>query len=326
MGEIRGRQETPLYQDAMLSKEENRNTESETVTETGKQEEKTWSGIQEKIPERQPQSMVTDTFAAPVSGVEQELLTGAPTADAFGKQMLKQENIYPKGNVLMVGQRIPKNKGAYETDGVILYHSYCLGNHPYLLQDDRVELTQENVYICGHSNKKKQTISGYTMLEIAGMLYHKCKYRGEQKIVIITGYSKYKNENKEDMADLLREGLETFGIKAEVEAFAQHTAVLVEYFGNAYANDIPYASYIFSKIQDRMLQKIGKHPLVLEMESYQREISEYIMSSGIEVARFNHSVIKRSRNKVTWVTFLLKGAAAVLLVVGLAAILGALFF
>ena len=251
--------------------------------------------------------------------------TGAPTADAFGKQMLKQENVYSKGNVLMVGRRIPKNKGAYETDGVILYHSYCLGNHPYLIQDDQVELSKETVYICGHSDKKSQTISGYTMLELAGMLYYKCKYRGEQKIVIITCYGKYKNENKEDMADLLREGLETFGVKAEVEVFAQNTVVAVEYFGNAYVNDIPYSSYIFAKIQDGMLRKIGKHPLVLEMESYQREISEYIMSSGIEVARFNHSVIKKSRNKVTGVTLFLKMFGAVILVLGVAMLL-AMFF
>lgn len=255
-----------------------------------------------------------------------ELAKGAPTAAAFGQQMLKQENIYSKGNVLMVGKRIPKNKGAYEIDGVILYHSYCLGNHPYLIQDEQVELTKDTVYLCGQSDKAEQTISGYTMLEIAGMLYYKCKYRGEQKIVIMTCYGKRKNENKEDMADLLREGLETFGIKAEVEVFAQNTVVMVEYFGNAYASDISYSSYIFAKIQDKMLQKIGKHPLVLEMESYQREISEYIMTSGIEVARFNHSVIKKSRNKVTWVTLGLKLLSFALLVLGLAVLLAMLFF
>lgn len=246
--------------------------------------------------------------------------------ETFEKQIQKQENIYQKGNVLIVGKRIPKNKGAYETNGVILYHAYCLGTHPYLMQDDNITLTEGNLYICGDSDRKTQTISGYTMLEIAGMLYYKCKYRGEQKIVIMTSYGKRKNDIKEDMADRLRDGLETFHIKAEVEVFAANTAVLVDYFGNAYASDISYAPYIFAKVRDRMLKKIGTHPLILEMESYQKEIMEYILNSGIEVARFNHSVIKKSRNKVTWFMMLLKVLALAAVVVILAVLLAVFVF
>lgn len=306
-------------EEAKIEAERPWRTEEAGREETGREETERWTGSPfGSIPPVYLEKPIPVSSAVPSSG--------GSMGETFEKQIQKQENIYSKGNVLIVGKRIPKNKGAYETNGVILYHAYCLGTHPYLIQDDDVSLTEGNLYICGDSDRKAQTISGYTMLEIAGMLYYKCKYRGEQKIIIMTSYGKRKNDIKEDMADMLRDGLESFHIKAEVEVFAANTAVLVDYFGNAYASDISYAPYIFAKVQDRMLRKIGTHPLILEMESYQKEIMEYILNSGIEVARFNHSVIKKSRNKVTWFMMLLKGLALAAVVVGLAVLLAVFVF
>lgn len=144
---------------------------------------------------------------------------------------------------------------------------------------DKIELSGR-VYICGHGNIKKQTISGYTIEEIANELNHNF-ILNNCDIKIMSCYGKVKNSNGKNMADLLLNNLKQLGCSnIKVQAIAENTTIIVpdKTKNTAVARDVKLKSYTFDAIQ--AWQQLCSICLPIKLntnKNYQKRLKLYYM-------------------------------------------------
>lgn len=172
---------------------------------------------------------------------------------------------FEKGNSIIVGKRKKSKKQIikdyYLIDGVLVYDAYCLSSSvPHLLQGMTKSISLndgEPIYLCGHGNGKKQTISEYTMEELAGLLATHCNMTNISKMYIMSCHGKHKNKSGDDMASLLKAELLKLGIDLDIESVCENTTIVVDYFNKALVADKKYNTVYFtiqqSKYQKRFL-------------------------------------------------------------------------
>lgn len=161
------------------------------------------------------------------------------------------------GTVIIVGKKTKKSN-KFKVDAIVTYDSFCLARknsnfNIYLLQHkdkSKIKLLGR-VYICGHGNEKKQTISDYNITEIANELNHNF-ILNNCDIRIMSCYGKVKNSNGKDMADLLLSNLKQLGCSnIKVQAVAEGTTIIVpdKTKNTAVVVDEKLESYTFYAIQ-----------------------------------------------------------------------------
>lgn len=104
------------------------------------------------------------------------------------------------------------------------------------------------LYLCGHGNKKKRTISDLTMKQLAALLA-KQKYRGKQTIKLASCNSLRKKKGQ-DLADELRHELQILGITADCTAMAKDTS-----FFWRENDDCRYSSVHFNSGSNKIFHK-----------------------------------------------------------------------
>lgn len=107
------------------------------------------------------------------------------------------------------------------------------------VQTDRI------LYICGHGSKKKQTISGFRMQELASMFVN-AKYTGKQPIVIASCYGALKRHHK-DMAQQLQQAFSSLGVDCTCSALATGTSFVWESDSEVQCNSVRF-NKVFTSI------------------------------------------------------------------------------
>lgn len=113
------------------------------------------------------------------------------------------------------------------------------------------------LYLCGHGNKKKRTISDLTMKQLAALLA-KQKYRGKQTIKLASCNSLRKKRGQ-DLADELRHELEILGITADCTAMANDTSFYWREKDDCCYSSVHFnsgSSKIFHKFQNLLFKEI----------------------------------------------------------------------
>lgn len=207
---------------------------------------------------------------------------------------------FKKGNSLIVGKKIKDKENEYEIDGVLVYDAYCLSSsNPFLLQCSNLNLAvNEPVYICGHGDGKKQEISGYSMREIAVMLKYNTNISQIKEIVIISCHGQQKNHLGTDMANLLQKELLGLGINVKVESVAEHTTIVVDYFGRALVADKKYLKFLFSTYQTNLQNRFGCLKLIVNNNSVtiNQELADYLSQYGKDIAVHNYALISKGKD------------------------------
>lgn len=158
----------------------------------------------------------------------------------------------------------------------------------FLLQSTNIEFNKNQpIYICGHGNEYNQTISNYSMKDIAEMLKNNTNLSGNEKIYIMACYSKYRNKDGKDMSDLLKEELKKININ--VESVCRHTTVIVDFFGKAYVYD--FKTNIFALKQERYLKKFHCDKLYLSSENTEKVLKKNLLDYGFLVTKYNYDYI-----------------------------------
>lgn len=133
-----------------------------------------------------------------------------------------------------------QDKHGYSTDSICNCDaSFFSISQPVVLQtaDFKSVSADRILYVCGHGNKFKRTISGYHMHAIAKM-FKDAGYDGAQKIVIASCYGLCK-KHKKTLADELIEAFKSIDIDAKCEAIATGTSLVWEESGRVVCKDLP---------------------------------------------------------------------------------------
>lgn len=209
-------------------------------------------------------------------------------------------------------QNVIYKQNKFVIDGVLVYDSYCLSSGtPYLLQVKGNLNAGETIYICGHGNEKYQTISGYTMKEIAEMLCQNYKYSGLEEIVIMSCYAASKNKYGKDMADLLLEELNQIGLNVQndVKSVCKYTSIVIDFFGNALVMDkyptkgkwdIVNENRInnFYGNQSKIEKELHCKELYLDTVNYQQQMDNYKEQEYVkEIAGWNYKEFFNIKNR-----------------------------
>lgn len=115
--------------------------------------------------------------------------------------------------------------------------------------------TDRILYICGHGSKKKQTISGFSMKDLASMFVN-AKYTGKQPIVIASCYGALKRHHK-DMAQQLQQAFNDLGIDCTCSALATGTSFVWESDSEVQCNSVRF-NKVFTSICMRLQDKFIK--------------------------------------------------------------------
>ena len=163
-----------------------------------------------------------------------------------------------KGLGVVVAQKI---NGQYYTDTICNCDAMFLSiTTPVVLQtaDFSKVAASHTLYLCGHGNKSKRTISGYRIKEIAQMLVQ-AHYSGQQEIAIASCHSLCKRHGK-SMADELQEALKALGVQCSCKAVAKGTTVVLESkTDNVVTGDIPFKlrhAQIFATAQSTLFGRV----------------------------------------------------------------------
>lgn len=136
-----------------------------------------------------------------------------------------------KGLGVIVG--VSDKNGGLHTDSICNCDAHFLSiGTPVVLQNaDFSKVPADRVlYLCGHGSRKKRTISGYTMEQIAD-LFVDAKYTGAQSIYIASCHSLKKKHGK-TFADELTEAFSARGIGCVCKALAHDTSIVYEQDGD----------------------------------------------------------------------------------------------
>lgn len=123
-----------------------------------------------------------------------------------------------------------KNKdGALQTDAIVACDakSFSISN-PIVLQESNLKKVKEEhpLYICGHGNKRKRTISGLKMKDLAAMLKEH-GYSGKQIIYVASCWSARKKHGK-TIAEELQSELSKLGIECSCIALAEEVSLVYD--------------------------------------------------------------------------------------------------
>lgn len=198
-----------------------------------------------------------------------------------------------------VGLIIPReNKdGSIFTDTVVLYDATQVSKgKPWILSDDfSFDAVKDHVvYVCGHGNKGRHTISGMSMKKLAKKLIEH-GYTGKQKLILLSCHTKSFFKSK-DMAIKLSKALVSHGIYAEIESFASGTTIVT----NEKIADVNFTlseRHFFFAIQRLLSQKItlGSHTKQQGIATKQDKIIHEWNSSFV-----NGNGIRMIQNTVFW--------------------------
>lgn len=180
-----------------------------------------------------------------------------------------------------------KNKnGGLTTDSIVACDARFFSiSTPAILQDSNfAKISKDRIlYVCGHGSKKKQTISGYRMDEIAQM-FVEAKYTGQQKIVIASCYGLHKRHGS-NMADLLKAAFNKLGIECECEALAEGTSFVWESDNEVLCNSVR-----FNKVFTSICMKIQEHFIKNTFEPNSTTLNHDFKVRSSDVSTWNKNV------------------------------------
>lgn len=121
----------------------------------------------------------------------------------------------------------PDKNGTLWTDTIINCDADMMSiGSPVILQTANFAKisADKTLYVCGHGDKSKRTISKLTMRELAG-LFKEHGYTGKQQIVLASCYAKCKKHGK-TLSDELRNELHALGIECRCDAISKEISII----------------------------------------------------------------------------------------------------
>lgn len=184
-----------------------------------------------------------------------------------------------KGLGVIVAQE-DKN-GILKTDTIINCDAHMLSiTAPRVLQETDFSKINENhiLYICGHGNRKKRTISGLSMKKIAQLLVEH-KYSGKQQIVIAS-CSAARRKHGKTFADELHDELLNLDVESECTAFSNGFSVFTENDNNecdAFTITIRSQLYhaILLALQSYAFPEIGICEIKKNLKQYKSSVNSW---------------------------------------------------